>query len=169
MAKYISNAIAGKLPPITVDGAAEVVCVRQSVAVDASLAVGDLLLFCKIPAGHEPVGGYASSTDIDTNASPVVAMTFGVLNDAGTDLVSGTDFLTASTIGAACTLAAFNGAGGLNLVGVDAVSASDIGTQNSYVKSGDRVLAAKITTAAATKAAGTVSVALQYRGAVVGQ
>ena len=163
MAKYISDAISNSRPPITGDGAGDVLNVKQSVAVDTSLAANDLILFCKLPAGHEPVAGNVFATDLDTNATPTVTITVGVLNDAGTDLVSGTEFVVDSAVGKAGTLEAFALKGGLNLTPLNAVSASDVGTNNAYVKGGDRVVAGKITNAGSTKAAGTVGISFEYK------
>lgn len=163
MAKYISDAISNSRPPITGDGAGEVLNAKQSVAVDTALAANDLLLFLKIPAGHEPVGGNVFSTDIDSNASPTVTVTVGVLNNAGTDLVSGTEFVVDSAVGKAGTLEAFALRSGLNLPVLNSVTGSDDGTGNAYVKGGDRVLAGKITNAGTTKVAGTMGVSLLYK------
>lgn len=162
MAKYISNKVANKQPVTTPDDKGTIVTEKIDVAVDAALAAGDLILFTKLPNGCRPCGGLAYSTDIDTNGVPAVAMTFGFLNDAGTDLVANTDFLTASVIGQAGTLAPFNNRLGLSLPAENSPASTDKGTKNTYVKNGDRVLAAKITTVAATPAAGTVSVEFQY-------
>lgn len=170
MAKYISDAISNNRPPITGDAAGEVLNAKYNVAVDASLALGDLILFGKLPAGHEPVSGFAYSTDLDSSTG--IVMTFGILNDAATDLVSGTDFLTTSTIGQTGAMAALDGKGGLNLTALTSLSASDVGTGgtvsavngNAYVRGGDRVIAAKVTTAATgTKAAGTVGISINYK------
>jgi hypothetical protein len=170
MAKYISDAIANRRPPVTGDGAGEVLNAKYTCAVDASLALGDLILLGKLPAGHEPVSGFAYSTDLDSSTGLV--MTFGILNDAATDIVSGADFLTTSTIGQSGAMAALDGKGGLNLTALNALATTDVGTGgtvsaingNAYVNGGDRVIVAKVTTAATgTKAAGTVGISINYK------
>jgi hypothetical protein len=171
MAKFISTAISNKYPPITGDGAGELLNAKYTVAVSSALALGDLILFGKLPAGHEPVDGNTFASDIDTGGAPVVAFTVGILNDAGTDLVSGTDFITATTVGTAGTLARFDKQTGLNLAPQTGYATTDIGTGgtvsavngNAYVHNGDRVLAAKVTTAAQTPAAGTVGISITYK------
>lgn len=170
MAKYISTAVSSSIPPITGDGAGDIINAKFTVAVDASLALNDLLLFGKLPASHEPVAGYLYSTDLDSSTG--IVMTVGILNDAGTDLVASTDFITTSTVAQAGGLAAFDKVTGLNLAPISAMSASDIGSGgtvslvngNAYVRNGDRIIAGKITTAATgTKAAGTVGVSISYK------
>ena len=130
--------------PVTTFQAGAIVAVRASAATTTSLAANDLIKMAILPAGYVMTGGYLASTDIDTNASPAVTMTVGLMDLGDTALDSGTDFLTASTVGQAGTLAAFS-------TGL---------TQGPFTV--DKIVAVKVVTAAATKAAGTVTCQIEY-------
>ncbi len=166
MAKYISNKVANKQPVISGDDKGTLIADDFTVAVDVNLAANDLILFGKLPNSHEPVDGYVASDQLDSNGAPTLTLTFGILNDAGDDLVANTDFLTAdATIGrTANSFTRFDNVLGLTLPAVTAVDqVNDKGTKNTYVRNGDRILAAKVIGAAATKVAGNITTVFTYR------
>lgn len=130
-------------PPVS--GSQRGVCLfdEVAIAVAAAFVVADNLIGAiYLPAGHKLVSGRAIASDLDTHGTPTVAMSVGVLNAAGDDLVANQDFLTASTVGQAGGVAEFNAAGGLGL------AASAV----------DRTIAIKFDVSAATAAAGTITV-----------
>lgn len=175
MAVYKSNQVNYKTPCLTADEKGDLVTDKNTVTVDTSLALGDLLLFGKLPNGHEPVDGMIVSDQIDSNGTPLLTLTVGILNDAGTDLVATTNFLTTSaTIGRTATgsITRFDQAAGLSLALLNAVNTTtDVGTKEDPAvatallgrRNGDRIVAGKVTAAAATKVAGNVTLCLTYR------
>lgn len=143
----LTTAAALSKQPITGSSAGHVLCTEGSAAVLNTLAADDLVALCTLPADHEPVDLILEPTDLDTNVSPTITLTVGVLNADQDDLVANTDFLTAST-------AAQTGV---------AAHATNIKGLQLAASSADRIIAAKVITAGATKAAGTISCKLLYR------
>lgn len=79
---------------------------------DATLAAGDIIDLGPIEAGVKPFNVTLLSDDLDTNGTPTITLSVGILNAAKTDLGAGTydTFIAASTIAqtgghAAATLA----------------------------------------------------------------
>jgi hypothetical protein len=174
MARYISSKIANKLPATTPDDKGTVLVDKTTVALDVNLAANDIIIFSKIPSGCEPVDLTAICDQLDSNVAPTLTLTFGILNDAGTDLVASTDFITdTATLGRTAAQSMNRAANplGLMLSAVDAVNtASDIGTKETGTvatsllgrRHGDRILAAKVTNVAATKKAGNITAFFSY-------
>ena len=145
---------------------------RNTVTVPVSHVAGDLVILGKLPNGHEIVDAMVISDQIDSGAGLVT--TVGVVNDAGTDLVANTTLIASSTtLGrTAGTVNRADTATGLSLAALTAVNtASDVGTVESAAtatsllgrRNGDRAIALKITTAAATKVQGNITLVLSYR------
>ena len=107
-------------------------------------ALNDIIEMGVLPAGHVPVDVIYSSTDLDTGG-PTIALSFGVLNAGKTDISTdaadgGAAWATALTIAQGGTLARQTA----NVLNSVAPSAAP------------RSLGYKVTTAATTKAAGTL-------------
>lgn len=131
-------------PPVS--GSQRGVCLFDEVKIavaGAFVVANNLIGAIHLPAGHKLVSGRVISTDLDTHGTATVAMSVGILNADGDDLVANQDFLTGSTVGQAGGVAEFNGAGGL---GLDSKEFED------------RTIAIKIDTQPATAAAGTITV-----------
>lgn len=168
MAKYLSSPISQNVPALTGDEYGEVMCAKFAVAVDTSLALNDLLLFGKLPAGHEVVDCVVASDQIDSNGSPTLTLSVAVLNDAGSDIVASTELIKTNTaIGRAAggSVVRMDQITGVTLPVYTAMQSTDKGTQNTYVpqKNGDRIIVGKVTAAGATKVAGNVYLNLYYR------
>lgn len=102
----------------------------------ADITLNSLIKAFKVRKGQKVVGAILQSTDLDTNGSPAIVMALG-------DLASAGRFITGATIGQAG--------------GVTTVLAS---TGTFYTFTDDTDIYIKITTAAATAAAGTIRAAL---------
>lgn len=129
---------------VTNDVAGGVIAVRAQATAPATLAANDVMEMVRLPAGYIITGGYLAATDLDTNSSPAITMTVGLMDLTDSTLDSSTDLLTASTVGQGGTLAAFN-------TGL---------TQGPFTV--DKIVAVKVVAAAATKAAGTVTCQVEY-------
>lgn len=68
---------------------------------DATLAAGDIIELGPIEAGVKPVNATLYCDDLDTNGTPTLTLTVGILNAAKTDIdaAATSAFITASTIG----------------------------------------------------------------------
>lgn len=138
--------ISGRLP-VPVPGGIEVVATRFSVAmVAADLDANDAGTVAILPAGCVPVGLVYDSDDLDTNATPTITASVGLMNAADTDL---------ETVWAAGIQASRDGTAA-NIV-LSAAAMRLASTQT------DRRVGVKFTAAAATKAAGTVGLTMLYR------
>lgn len=154
MARIQSLYAKGTLPTRISQGA-DVVPLHFEIDVPASgdgTAQNDILEMGILPAGHVPVDVLYSATDLDTNGAPAIVLSFGVLNAAKTDLSTdaedgGAAWATGLTIGQAGTLA----------------RQSDVAIHKVVAEEADRALGFKVTTAAATKAAGKLRVCVLAR------
>lgn len=172
MAQFVSNQIAFKSPCVTGDDKGGVVVDRNTVSVPTIHVANDLVIFGKLPTGHELVDAIVISDQIDSGAGLVT--TVGVVNDAGTDLVTGTTVIaSSSTLGrSAGTINRADTAAGLSMAALTGVNTTtDVGTVESAAtatsllgrRNGDRAIGLKITTAAATKVLGNITLVLSYR------
>ena len=131
-------------PPATSSQAGVVLSNIAEASLPDSLSQGDLVKLNKLPAGHRPLDFILESESLDDGTA--ITISVGVLNAAEDDLVASTSFLTDSTVAQAGGVARADVLAGLGL------SESDE----------DRVIAAKITTAAGTAAAGALRGKLLY-------
>jgi hypothetical protein len=137
----------GRKPTITCD-CSEVAAVRYPLElVAADLDANDIGAVGILPAGSVPVALYVDSDDLDTNNTPTIVASVGLLNAAGTDLeVVWGSGLTVCQAG-----------------GQVAVMSKELA--RTAAAAGDRKVGMKFTAGAATKAAGEVGVTLLYRAA----
>jgi hypothetical protein len=146
--------LTGRKPGVSPAGS-EVVAVRFAVDLTtADLAVNRIGEIGVLPAGCVPVQMIVDSDDLDTNATPTIAMSFGVLNAAGTALSTAADdggaaWATGVTVGQA---------GG-------AVVPMSRALQRVNQAQADRKIGVSVTAGAATAAAGTLGLTLLYRAA----
>jgi hypothetical protein len=159
MAKIQSKYASGKLPmPIPV--AQEVLAVHVTLALTAAqVAAGNVLDMLILPADCVPVGYNITSTDLDSNGAPTIALDLGILNDAetaiSTDAADGGDeWLDGSTLAQAGGLALHTASKST----FDVVKAVQVAEE-------DRHVAIVIATGPATAQAGTVGLELLYRAA----
>jgi hypothetical protein len=158
MANHQSD-YAKRVRTMPIAGGAEVVSARMVVPLPATYAVNDILEFGELPEDHVPVDFVLDAADIDTNGVPTVILAASLLNAAKTDLSAGADdgganWLTASAIGQA---------GGMARPTVRAMWLTN------PLPTTKRMLGAKITTGAATAAAGDVAMTIKYRAAHFGR
>lgn len=113
----------------------------------AQLTSGAILAVGYLPVDCEFVDAVHFATDLDTGGTPAVVMSFGVINDAGTDL----DVVMQAGIDVGKT----GGAVRATLTAASLLIASGSATPKR--------LGYKVTTAPATAAAGTVYTDLSYR------
>lgn len=142
-----NNRLAGRQPTIFPAGS-EVVAQRDEIAlVSADLDANDAGSVSILPAGCVLVGITYDSSDLDTNGTPTITASVGVMNAADSDLdtvlASG---ITASRDGSAVHL----------------VTPAMLRLAPS---TDDRRIGVKFTAASATKQAGTVGLTLHYRAA----
>jgi len=147
MATLTANAATAQQPSISPDAAGEVYAVRGEIALAAALALNDVIEMVKLPADCVPVDFAIDTDDLDTSATPALAMAVGFT--AGTNA----EFRAAAAVGQAA-----------GLVRMDSVLAPRIAPTAA-----DRVVGLKVTTAPATGATtGTIGFTLQYRAARYG-
>lgn len=118
----------------------------------AQTALNDIYEMGYLPENCALVDAVYSSTDIDTNGTPTHAMSFGVLNAGATDLSTALE--ASIQVGRAGTAAR------MTQTATTLTTACDGSTRKK--------LGFKVTTAAATGAAGTVYLSLSYRGTQYG-
>jgi hypothetical protein len=142
-----NDILAGRVPAITPAGA-EIVAQRGTIAlVAADLDANDTGAVAILPAGCVLTGVIYDSDDLDTNASPTITASVGVVNVGETNL---------STVLAAGITASRDGTAA-HVVTREMVNLAPAAT--------DRVIGIRFTAASATKAAGTVGLTLMYRAA----
>lgn len=119
----------------------------------AQTAANDIYEMGYLPENCSLVDCAFASTDLDTNGTPAMVASFGILNSGATDL-DGTALQASLTIGQAGT----------------ATSMTKTVTTLTTTCNGStrKKLGYKVTTAAATGAAGTVYLSLSYRAATLG-
>lgn len=142
-----NDILIGRTPTVFPSGC-EVVAQRGEVAlVAADLDANDAGSVVLLPAGCVPIAVMYDSDDLDTNGTPTITASIGLMNAGETDLdtvwFAG---ITASRDGTAAHV-------------VSTAMARTAATQTA------RKVGVKFTAAAATKAAGTVGLTLFYRAA----
>lgn len=146
--------LTGRKPVPTPQGS-EVVATRFEIdLLTADMVINDIGAVAILPAGAVPVGLRYDSDDLDSNVTPTIAASVGVLDAAGTGLS------TATADGGAAwgTGITTSQAGGQSTVlsrAISRVTATQV----------DRKIAVLFTAAAATAVAGKVGLTLEYRNA----
>lgn len=144
----------GRKPAPTPAGGEVVACRFSLSLVAGDLDLNDIGAVGILPAGCVPVALIYDSDDLDSNGTPTIAASVGILNSGGTDL---------------STAAADGGA-----VWGSGITTSQAGGQAQVVSkalsrvtasTSDRKIGVKFTTAAATAAAGELGLTLLYRAA----
>jgi len=139
--------------PVVFPAGSELVAQRFTLDLaTADLTVNTIGQIGVLPAGCIPTQLIVDCDDIDSNATPTVAMSIGVLNAAGTALSTSTD----DGGGYWATSVVTGKAGGMDFPTTKAL-------QRVNQTSSDRKIGILITTAAATAVAGTIGVTLYYR------
>lgn len=142
-----NDRLTGRKPTLFPAGT-EVVAQRDAVAlVDADLDANDAGAVTILPAGCELVGITYDSDDLDTNGTPTIVASVGIMNAGNSDL----DTVLASGITAS------QGGTAVHLVTPTMLRLA--------ASAHDRKIGIKFTAAAATKAAGTVGLTLHMRAA----
>ena len=143
----------GYRPPITPAQAGEVKAVRGSYAVPNTLALNDIIELVPLPPECVLVDCIVDSDDLDTNASPAITLSAGIINDTEDGLVSGTEMIVDSNVAQAGGIARMASKGAPRIA--SAATTRKVGV--------------KVTTVASTKAAGTIGLTLLYRAAAYGE
>lgn len=107
MATYNSTAYSGVSPFASHGLAGNVKAAYFEVATTAALTTSDVINFGYLPANARVLSMTLEATDIDTNASPTIALNVG---DSG----SATRFFSASTVGQAGTASVASAVSGLH-------------------------------------------------------
>lgn len=140
----------------TVDTPSNINLAAERFTVDlttADLALNSIGAVGILPAGAVPCFLEIDATDMDTNGTPTLAFSLGVVNDAETAIS------TASADGGGAWLTGRQEGRAAGVSGL-LTSAAMRAVQPSQA---DRKIGVQITTAAATAAAGTLGVTLYYR------
>lgn len=142
-----NDRLTGRKPAVYPAGG-ELVSQRDDIAlVAADLDLNDAGSVTILPAGMELVGIVYDSDDLDTNATPTIAASVGIMNAADTDLATVlASGITASQTGTAVHL----------------VTPAMLRLAKADV---DRRIGVKFTAASATKQNGSVGITLLMRGA----
>lgn len=140
MATFTAVHITEGQPAITGGQAGVVVCNDGACAVPDTLAADDIVQLAYLPAGHKPIDVIFETTDLDTHGTPAIEVSIGVVNADADDLVATTNFITTSTVAQTGGVARADVLNGLQLGATTA----------------DRIIGVKVTTVAATEAAGTM-------------
>lgn len=151
MANIKSDYAAGKLPSKVAQGA-ELIPLYYEINLTAAPSLNDTLELGPLPGGHLPVDYLLDCDDIDTGGSPSIALSLGLLNSGKTDLS------TAAADGGAVWASGITSAqaGGFTR------NAGRILNAVQAVET-DRAIALKVTTAAATFAAGKLRLCVLAR------
>lgn len=141
--------------PAPIGDSQEIVAARFALSAGtADLALNTVAPIGILPAGHVPIGLMVDADDLDTNGTPTLSVSVGILNDAGTDL------LTDATVGGAVFgVSTIGRAGGQEAIYSKALARCPQDATK------DRIVGIKVTAAAATAAAGEIGVTLKYRPA----
>lgn len=149
-----NNTLTGRKPVPTASGG-EAVAARFAVdLVTADLTLNNVGVVGILPAGHVPVSLLVDADDLDTNGTPTLVASIGILNAAGNGISTATADGGAAW-GTGLTVAQ---AGGQVAVASKALSRVQASGE-------DRKIAVMFTTAAATAAAGQIGATLVYRPA----
>lgn len=102
MALLKSNTAKGIIPMPTGKGS-DLLSHRMVYDLEAALALNDIIEMGDIPVDHIPVDCILDSDDLDTNATPLITLSVGVLNAGKTDLDTsassgGAAWIAASTV-----------------------------------------------------------------------
>jgi len=157
---YTSDQITNKkyFPGAAPHSARENYVVRGTVALDTDLEDNDIAGLVELPANCIPVDCALISTDLDTG-TPAIVFDVGILNAAGDDLVPSSNLITDSDVGQA------GGVERMNDRECAFAPATWLAEATCPAISAAKTVALKVTTVAATPAAGTVDFLLFYRAA----
>lgn len=133
-------------------GAADVLVQVATTVVPVSHAKNDIIKLNVLPANCAIVDFKLVLEELDAHATDTLTYDLGILDAAGTGLVADTKLISAA-VSDADLVQTINVAEGMLNIGVD---------------DEDRVIAAKLTEVAATKAAGNAIGILTYRSAIHG-
>jgi len=152
---YESRAVGKYSMPPSPHSAGELYVSSGEAYVDVSLAASDIIGLCVLPKGCVPVDFILKTDDLDTHSSTTITISVGIAKIARSDLYAGTDFITTTSAAKAGGIARPN--------------AGDEYLQNIKAKNVDRIIAAKVAVAAATKQAGYIRGDLMFRAAESGE
>jgi len=127
--------------------------VDDVVELPVTLAADDIAKIGYLPAGCVPMDVIVVADELDAHGTDTLVMEVGLLNAAEDDIITAASFVAAAQADTAPTVTR---AAAIGMVGI----APD--------EENDRILAIKITTGAATKAAGGVRVIMTYRASNYG-
>ena len=153
-----TNYTNGVIPAVTADRAGDVVSQEVTITLSANPTANDTYAFLTLPANHVPVDCILTSDDLDTNGTPPITMSVGVLNAALTaiDTTSssgGAAWISASTIGQSAGLA----------------RPTTVAISRVTPTSADRIIGVAFPAISATFASGKISLTLIYRQPLQGQ
>ena len=152
MTVYSTNLISTRVPPVAPAQAGIVHCAYgETDNISAALAADDIIKLAVLPARCLPVDLIVDSDDLDSNATPTLVMSAGILNSAGDDLETEL-LISGSDVGQAGGIARMDS--GLAYTNV--------------VSDSDRTVAIKVGTGAATANTGKIRACFMYRAVEYG-
>lgn len=152
MATFESTAIDDGKPIVTPQSAGEVMVQYGEATLTDALAANDLIVLGVLPADCMLVDLIFTSDDLDSDGTPAIVMDVGILNAAEDDLETNQTIISATDVGQAGGVVRGNIKNMYDRTYID-------------VSTSDRKIAAKVTTVAATPAAGKVRASILYRAA----
>ena len=146
MATFSSDICSRNITPATSAGAGVVVNQAGTVSIPNTHAANDIIKLCKLPKFCLVRDFKLALEELDSNATDTLTYDVGILNSDGDGIVTGTKLISAA-VSDADYVQTMNVPDGIINIGAD---------------DEDRIIAMKITTVAATKAAGTAVGLLSY-------
>lgn len=106
MALFLSKCAAGQVPVQSLNDGRPGGLLYEFLTT-ASLAAGDIIDLGPLEAGIKPLNVHLITDDLDSNGTPTITLTVGILNAAKTDIGAGTydSFIVASTVAQASGIA----------------------------------------------------------------
>lgn len=139
-----------KIRPVTTSSAAGVVVRQQATAdIPNTHAANDVIQLGVLPKGHVLVYCALVTDELDTHGTDTLTYDLGVLNSTADGLVTNTKIISG---------------GKTEVAKVQSMNSVE-GIRNIAASTSDRIIAAIITNVAATKAAGKVTIVMQYAAA----
>jgi len=165
MAVFTSYQVTNKkyFPAAAPHSAREVHCVVSGLlTMPVTAAADDVGLLVALPANCIPVDCVLISTDLDTDGAPAMVIDVGILDTTGLDLVATSELIDASDVCQA------GGTARMDSINCALLPATWLAETLAPDIQAEKIVALKVVTVAATKAAGTVYFELFYRAAESG-
>lgn len=155
MATSTATRAASTFPVFKPDGSGTLACAYGTVSVSANPSIADVFEMCRVPKGAVVVGGWIRSGDLDTNATETLDLDVGWAAN-GTDAADSDGFGNLGVMGTD-TVAGIKPESGYNFP-----FGGILITDGPKTFAAETVITVTVVAAAATFAAGTLSVGVYY-------